>query len=343
MSIYTMPITPVSSRYTYDWYQYLKNNQSVTGWHFIDLELKETKQGKNQFLPLDQYLKDVAYCEQSVKNLPKSDFDMFLHFDGLGRNYDTIDRFYEIEGFNSPTHLTLLHSGLWDVDDFLTKEPKPRNSALAQVHNLSRHNVIYILASDYHKDMILNYVRINMNKDMEEALNKRIKVIPFPVDVTSNYAGTLERNEYNIGFASRFCEEKGYFIINDMDKSGKLKPHNVSYALDNNLQTRQEYFSWLKKQDIIVLPNKQETYGMVFLEALMLAKVVIISQKDKPYKLYRELISKYENSYLGRVIEISDWRQLPDVLNNIGSKVNWANFIQEVKKLKEDLTCMKPF
>jgi len=337
---YIIPILPVDSRYTSDWFSYVHGSETIKE-NFTPLGAKAEYHkpliAGDAFLPIEEYINHKLECLHELLDVKQgtgsayTSTDNFIHLDGLYSLIGSIDDLYLRRAVgmpnNLPTHYVLYHSGLWDENDALTKSEEARSLALGQVYDIIRENVIPIFATLEHRDMCYRYLEKAIGLSSASAMIEKAKVIPFPVDVIDNYCGTGKSPDLVVGYVSRQCDEKGSTVIHELKDSYNLEIKLPRSGEDNmHMMNRPEYFAWLRSIDIVVLPSVQETYGMVCLEALALCKTVVICKEDKGYKV----LKKHRGKGLGSLIELDNWGQLPDLLKQNSKISGWGQFTNDL-------------
>ncbi len=285
----------IEKRYTKQWYEYFKKEfkKHFDKVKYIDGVHQSDKIKKGRFLDINKTNKwkaeQVIVMSQMFDKENINDGDTFLFLDGWHFGITALKYMAQLNKINIKIY-TYLHAGTWDSQDFITQaglRPWAKYNELGWLRACDGHFV----ATNFHKSLITKY--------FEQVIKKnKIHVVGFPMDWIKEMKKEIGNIDYNI-------EEKEDLIVfphrTDPEKCPekfkllkKLLPKYKFVITMDVTKNKQEYYNLLKKAKMVFSANKQETFGIGTVEALLLGAIPIVPNKLSYMELYDGLF-KYSN------------------------------------------------
>lgn len=302
-----MKILHINSYYSVSsFYKNLYEKQVKNG-HIIDV-----------FVPISSNIqvKDFDFGEYTKLSKNHAKYDRLLFHLKHSKIYNDIQKKYKIEDY-SITHAHSLFSNGYiamklkkkygipyvvavrntDVNIFFNKMIHLRKLG---VNILKEASHIIFLSKTYEKQVIENYVPINLQKE----LSQKISIIPNGIDsfwldnigkpkmklkddfsLSVVQVGDINKNKNILATvkAMQLLTQLGYTI--KLDIVGKIKDQNlfkkiINYNFVNYLgyKSKEELINIYRENDIFVLPSINETFGLVYAEAMSQGLPVIYTK-----------------------------------------------------------------
>lgn len=188
-----------------------------------------------------------------------------------------------------------------------------------------------ISVSDTVKDFLINYFKIDENKITTihnginyEYFKEGIKKIPDFNNPTIGIIGRLEdiKGQIYVLESLKILKERYNLSPNVLFAGdGSLRSYLDKYRIENNLNSVKflgnisDVPDFLSKVDILIIPSKEEGFGLVVLEGMVSGKVIIASD----IRAMHELIEDGKNGFF---FESQNSSSLANVLLNVLSNKN---------------------
>jgi hypothetical protein len=314
MTVFVVPIEPIDTRYTRQWYEHIPrlldgigvpevmviNGEEVpptpTPGAFLDF-------GATNIYKSSQL---AAIADLFRDNMVKPG-DKFLYTDAW--NPTVIQLKYMSSLLDIPVEIHgMWHAGSYDPNDFLGRlvgnEPWVRNSESGMFYSYD----VNWFATDYHLRLFLGEV-FNDGGSLEgwnrHHLNKtgRVALTGWPMDylyeILPPYARTAKKPQ--IVFPHRLAPEKQLEIFEDLAAS---MPQYEWIVCQKQKLTKGEYHTILGESAMVFSANLQETYGISMIEGLICGAMPMVPDRlsytemyDTPFK-YPSDWTKDWDSYL---------------------------------------------
>lgn len=175
---------------------------------------------------------------------------------------------YIRDGLGIPFKIVgLLHAGTWDDHDFLTQK-----GMKIWARNLEKSWLILLdricVATQFHKDLIINKCKDLHPNLTATALDQKIKVINFPI---YQYKPLFVKKINQIVFPHRLANEKRADLIPMLESIlSTLSKQSYTLLVTKNIcKNKDDYYKELAKSKFVVSLALQETYGLAVLEAVL--------------------------------------------------------------------------
>ena len=279
--------------------------------------------------------------KKNVKNIQKMDI---IHAYTLFSDGNVA---YEIhKHFNIPYIVTIRDT---DVNAFLKYMYHLRNKGLEiMLHS----EYIVFLSSVYKEEVFSKYVPLKY----KDKLLKKSLIIPNGIDdfwfeninkkikrITNNVikiisVGTIcdRKNPLAVVEAAKLLIQDGYsvkvtFVGNCIDK--KLKSKIIEYSFVKYIEKvgMDELISYYRENDLLVVPSKTETFGLVYAEAMSQGLPVI-------YTYGQGFDSQFEEGYIGYHVDARNARDIESKILKVIERYDEVsrNTIKCIEKFKWD-------
>ena len=263
MKIFVLPIEPIETRYTQQWYDHVP--QKIAEYCFKNEKLAEVINIAGDFEKLTGNTTPGAFLNFNETNIWKSsqlinllshkisDGDVILITDAW--NPIIIQLKYILSLQNIKAKLAgIWHAGSYDPSDFLGRligdTPWVRHAERAMFESYDYN----FFATDFHKDMFMKTFGLKENLD-------KFITCGFPFEymekILAPYIGGPKRNQ--IVFPHRIAPEKQVEIFRDLSK--ELPEYDWLVCQDKKL-TKHQYHMTLAESKIVFSANLQETLGI---------------------------------------------------------------------------------
>lgn len=284
MTIYLVPVEPLDSRYTRQWYDHIPKLLDAAG---ADVAIIEGDDVPAQPTP-------GAFLDFGATNIYKSsqlmiiaqlfrdgkvkDGDKFLYTDAWNPTVIQLRYMAELLGKNIEIH-GLWHAGSYDPQDFLGRlvgdKPWVRNAEASMFYTYD----VNWFATRFHSNLFLREllgVEPNQGQDETEewmigcpnADANRLKLTGWPMEYMKTlldpFVETQKRDK--IIFPHRLASEKQLEIFRDLADS---MPEYEWFVAQDRPLTKDEYHHHLAQSKIAFSANLQETLGISMYEAAL--------------------------------------------------------------------------
>ena len=289
-NLYVLTLEPLEQRYTAQWYSYWKQEFSnYFNVIYIDGPKMSDKIESGQFLDINktniwkaEQVKKVStlFAEKKIK-----DDDIFIWMDFWHFGITAVKYMIQLQKMNCKMY-GYCHAGSYDPWDFIAQAGLDKWASYNEVGWFRALDGSFV-ATHYHKQLICdrNEGVINPSK---------IHVVGFPMDWEAEIKSKLKHRRWNrprkqlIVFPHRIAPEKQPKSFDDLaidfPKAEFVKTMEVT-------KTKKEYYNLMSDALAMFSNNKQETFGIGTVEALMMDVVPIVPNRLS----YREL---YDSRFL---------------------------------------------
>ena len=288
-------LEPIEKRYTKQWYNYFKVafKKHFDKVKYIDGQIGDDKIKKGRFLDINKTNKwkaeQVIVMSKMFDQGSVSDEDVFLFLDGWHFGITALKYMSQLNKVNIKIY-AYWHAGTWDTHDFITQaglRPWAKYNELGWFRACDGHFV----ATEFHKELICKYFKQGIK-------HNKIHVVGFPMDWKKEMRKEIGNIDYNINdkenlivFPHRTDPEKCPEMFAYLKK---LLPEYEFVVTMDVTKNKKEYYELIKKAKIVFSANKQETFGIGTVEALILGAIPLVPNKLSYMELYNGLF-KYGN------------------------------------------------
>lgn len=282
MTVYIVPIEPIDTRYTRQWYDFLPEQLTKQGLEVVTIDGEEVPPTPTPGAFLDFAATNVYKSSQLVKiaNLIRDgkvkNGDYFLYTDAWNPTVIQLKYMTELLGIKIKIG-GLWHAGSWDSQDFLGRiigDAHWVRSAESSMFSCYTHN---FFATKFHVNMIA-YECFDLTADELLADNSTVKIVGWPMeylaDVLAPYANVPKKNK--IIFPHRIAPEKQLPIFKILAQ--ELPEYEWFIAQEHNL-TKDEYHQHLAESKLAFSANLQETLGISMYEAALVGTCPVIPNR----------------------------------------------------------------
>jgi hypothetical protein len=313
MKIYLVPIEPIDTRYTRQWYEHIPRLLDAAGSDVVIVEGDDVPAQPTPGAFLDFGATNIYKSSQLMamaqlfRDGVIEDGDRFLYTDAWNPTVIQLRYMAELLGKKIEIH-GLWHAGSYDPQDFLGRlvgdKPWVRNAEASMFYTYDTN----WFATRFHSNMFLRELlgveTMFAEDETEEFITgcpdgdiNRLKLTGWPMEympgLLAPFRGTPKRNK--IIFPHRLAPEKQVEIFRDLAAS--MPEYEWFVAQDQNL-TKDEYHRHLAESRIAFSANLQETLGISMYEAALVGTYPMV-----PGRLsYTEM---WEETYPGEWT--SDW------------------------------------
>ena len=258
MTTYLIPLEPIDSRYTAQWYEWFP--QEVRKLR-DDVEVIDGEQFDHN-LEGEFFLDPIGtnyYKSSQIQNLmSKADefedgdeiflFDVwFPGLEAIAYVRDMLDIDLKIRG--------ILHAGTYDAWDLTNQkgmESWGRELENAWFEILDE----VIVGTEFHRRFVT---------ERRELARSKVSVTGLPIDIERLRDMRTHTYENRIVFTGRLSEEKGIETVREMQDAG----YPIHVTMEHN-HSKEEYYELLANSRAVFAPSLQETFGYGVLEGLAL-------------------------------------------------------------------------
>jgi len=336
-NLYILTLEPLEQRYTKQWHKYFKKEFSKSfNVKYIDGIIGSDKIKKGKFLDINKT--NIWKAEQVIKiaNLFNENKikkgDIFFIADGW--HYGITALKYMSQLNDIPIKIfAYWHAATWDDNDFITQAGLRSWAPLNEAGWLCACDGHFV-ATQYHKDMIVDYFNENEMFDGEiklymKDLSKKIHVVGFPMDWEKEINGLISKKKVEkediVVFPHRLDKEKCPEVF---DELASLMPEYKFIKTLEVTKNKKEYYELLKKAKIIFSASAQETFGIGTVEAMCLGALPVVTNKLSYLELYNGCF---------RYTDIDDAKRLIHFfMKNYDNKKLQQKARINIKHIKED-------
>lgn len=335
--IYVVPIEPLETRYTGQWYDHIptlieteaKNHKKDYEIVIVDGDNVPASTMPGAFLDFgatniykSAQLSAIANEFHTGKILPG---DKFLFTDAW--NPTVISLKYMSELCNIPVEIHgMWHAGSWDKHDFLGRLIENKNwikfSELGMYECYDKN----WFATDFHVDIFIEHFcnsqsMIEFNKRKNDALESgKISLTGWPMEYMRNtlkmYSNMTKKDQ--IVFPHRIAPEKQIEIFKDLANS--MPEYNWVICQEQQL-TKHQYHSMLGESKIVFSASLQETLGISVCSEGPLAGCIPLAPKRLSYI---EIFKGYEKEFLYPKTWTENFDSYQENKDNIIEKIKYT-------------------
>jgi hypothetical protein len=314
--IYIVPIEPIDTRYTRQWYEHIPAS--------LEAEAKKTGREIEIVVVDGEQVPPVptpgAFLDFGATNIYKSsqlgaiaeEFqhgrvkpgDKFLFTDAW--NPSVISVRYMSELLNIPVKLHgMWHAGSYDPQDFLGRliggASWVRHAEKAMMHAYDTN----WFATNFHLDMFIRNLWGPFTKEAFEPsfdetkakwmVNRKVDLTGWPMDylkaVLDPYSKMKKTNR--IAFPHRLAPEKQLNIFTDL--AARMPEYEWIVCQEKEL-SKHEYHTILGESKMVFSANLQETYGISMIEGLICGSMPLVPNRLSYIEMYEEAF-KYPDAW----------------------------------------------
>lgn len=260
MTLYYLPLEPIETRYTCEWYNWFKEVFTNMGLDFEYVDgLPSEHNLQTGFL---DFKNTFIWKFHQLRELFKHDLkdgDWIFIPDGEFPGIEAI--YYFNKMLDKKVKVAQIwHAGTYDQWDLTYQRNCTRLGTRLEEAWMDMADIIFV-ATTYHKKLITAKRLVDSNK---------IKVTGLPLDSTT-LAGYEAPVKSGAIFTGRYSPEKGINTVLSLKKRG----FDVKIAVEHDY-SKHEYYTALGKADFVVAPSKQETFGYGVLEGMCMNTIPIV-------------------------------------------------------------------
>ena len=298
MTVYVVPIEPIDTRYTGQWYNHIPYLLDAAGVSDIvivngeDVPAEPTPGAFLDFGATNIYKSSqlAAIADLFRDGLVKPG-DKFLYTDAW--NPTVIQLKYMSSLLNIPVEIHgMWHAGSYDPQDFLGRLVGDEVWVRTAENSMFYCYDTNWFATDYHAKLFLR-VLFDDSGDLDE-WNKwhadktgKVKLTGWPMeylyDILRPYAGLKKKPQ--IVFPHRLAPEKQLEIFKDLEQS---MPHYDWVVCQEQRLTKEQYHTVLGESAMMFSANLQETYGISTIEALICNAAPIVPDRLSYTEMYSD-------------------------------------------------------
>lgn len=326
MTIYVVPIEPIDTRYTRQWYDHIPNLLDAAGADTVaiiegeDVPAQPTPGAFLDFGATNIYKgSQLSAIAQLFRDDKIQDGDKFLYTDAWNPTVIQLRYMAELLGKNIEIH-GMWHAGSYDPQDFLGRlvgdKPWVRNAESSMFYCYDTN----WFATTFHAHLFLKGV---FNDDMydwnlyHEIHTGKIALTGWPMeylhDIMPAYAQPVKKPQ--IVFPHRIAPEKQLDVFKDL---AAAMPEYEWIVCQERALTKDEYHEILGSAAIVFSANLQETYGISVIEGLLAGAIPMVPDRLSYTEMWNDRF-KYP----------SEWT------------INWDSYIQHkdqlIARIKADM------
>ncbi len=289
MTIYVVPIEPIDTRYTRQWYDHIPKLLDAAGAEQVaiiegdDVPAQPTPGAFLDFGATNIYKSSqLSVIAQLFRDGKIQDGDKFLYTDAWNPTVIQLRYMAELLGKNIEIH-GLWHAGSYDPQDFLGRligdKPWVRNAEGTMFYTYD----VNWFATDFHAKLFLDTL-FDDNEGIEEwnrwhvGKQGQIKLTGWPMeylhDIMPQFSKTVRKPQ--IVFPHRLAPEKQLDIFKDLAKS---MPEFEWIVCQETQLTKAQYHEILGSAAMVFSANLQETYGISVIEGLLAGAIPLVPDR----------------------------------------------------------------
>lgn len=282
MTVYIVPIEPIDTRYTRQWYDFLPTQLEKLGLDIVTIDGDEVPPTPTPGAFLDFAATNVYKSSQLVRiaNLIREgkvkSGDYFLYTDAWNPTVIQLKYMTELLGIKIKIG-GLWHAGSYDHEDFLGRligDAHWVRMAELSMFNCYTHN---FFATEFHLNMFALEMFGRPGFELQQ-LNSSIKIVGWPMeylpDILDNFSGAEKKNK--IIFPHRIAPEKQLDIFKDL--AAEMPEYDWFVAQEHSL-TKDEYHTHLAESKVAFSANLQETLGISMYEAALVGTLPLVPNR----------------------------------------------------------------
>ena len=298
MTIYVLPIEPIDTRYTRQWYEHVPQLLDAPDRHIVVIEGDDVPPKPTPGAFLDFGATNIYKSSQLavIANLFREGKvqagDKFLYTDAW--NPTVIQLKYMSTLLKIPVEIHgMWHAGSYDPQDFLGRlvgnQPWVRTAEQSMFYCYDYN----WFATRYHAGMfgreLLDIRNIFEDDDADATMmaHKSVQLTGWPMeylyDILKPYSNLTKKPQ--IVFPHRLAPEKQLNIFKDL--SNALPQYNWIVCQEHPL-TKEEYHTILGESAIVFSANLQETYGISVIEGLLCGAMPLVPDRLSYYEMLND-------------------------------------------------------
>jgi len=304
MTVYVVPIEPIDTRYTRQWYDHipiLLDGAGVDNVVIIegdDVPATPTPGAFLDFGATNIYKSSqLMIIAQLFRDNKIQDGDKFLYTDAWNPTVIQLRYMAELLGKKIEIH-GLWHAGSYDPQDFLGRlvgdKPWVRNAECSMFYTYD----VNWFATRFHSNLFLRQLlgveTLFAEDETEEFIVgcpdseiNRLKLTGWPMEymqpLLAPYANTVKRDK--IIFPHRLAPEKQLEIFNDL---AEAMPEYEWFVAQEQKLTKHEYHQHLSESKIAFSANLQETLGISMYEAALVGTYPMVPDRLSYSEMWSE-------------------------------------------------------
>lgn len=306
MTIYLVPIEPIDTRYTRQWYDHIPRLLDSAGADVVIIEGDDVPAQPTPGAFLDFGATNIYKSSQlmTIAQLFREgrikDGDRFLYTDAWNPTVIQLRYMAELLGKKIEIH-GMWHAGSYDPQDFLGRlvgdVPWVRNAESSLFYCFD----VNWFATQYHVDLFLRELFGEVTKSDRSAFMHhhpgRIRLTGWPMEYLHDMLPPMSRTvrKPSIVFPHRLAPEKQVEIFRDLAR--EMPEYDWVVCQDTTL-TKEEYHDILASASLLFSANLQETYGISAIEGLLAGALPLL-----PDRL------SYSEMWDGRFMYPSEWTE----------------------------------
>ncbi len=289
MTIYVVPIEPIDTRYTRQWYDHIPKLLDAAGAEQVaiiegeDVPAQPTPGAFLDFGATNIYKSSqLSVIAQLFRDGKIQDGDKFLYTDAWNPTVIQLRYMAELLGKNIEIH-GMWHAGSYDPQDFLGRligdKAWVRNAECTMFYTYD----VNWFATDFHAKLFLNVLfdetcSIDDWNKWHSGLQGNIELTGWPMeylhDIMPAYAKTTKKPQ--IVFPHRLAPEKQLEIFKDL---AEAMPEYDWIVCQETALTKDQYHEILGSAALVFSANLQETYGISVIEGLLAGAIPMVPDR----------------------------------------------------------------
>ena len=339
MTIYIVPLEPIDTRYTRQWYDHIPKLLDAPGRDIVIIEGDDVPPQPTPGAFLDFGATNIYKSSQlmAIANLFRDGKvkagDRFLYTDAWNPTVIQLKYMSKLLGIPVEIH-GMWHAGSYDPQDFLGRlvgdVPWVRNAECSMFYCYD----VNWFATRFHSNLFcreLLGVETMFGKDetdeyamgVNSTESSRIRHTGWPMDYLYDTLGPFSAptKKPQILFPHRLAPEKQLDIFRDLAAS---MPQYDWIVCQERTLTKDQYHTMLGESSIVFSANLQETYGISVIEGLICGAVPLVPNRlsyiemwDDPFKYPSEWTKDWD-SYLKHKDKLI--RRIESIMGKIANK-----------------------
>lgn len=290
-TIYIIPIEPIETRYTGHWYYHIPKllTENIPEANIVQIAGDDVPAlptpgafldfGATNIYKSSQLIRIAElFRDGTIKN-----GDKFLFTDAWNTCILQVKYMAELLGVDVELH-GLWHAGSYDPQDFLGRligdKPWVRNTEVAIFHCLD----YSWFATEFHRDMFLNTLFSNVNKEHNGA--NKAQITGWPMEYQKDMLSKFRSIKENIiVFPHRLAPEKQLEIFKAL--SEKLPKYAWVVCQEKSL-TKAQYHKLLGRAKMVFSANLQETLGIGVPEGMAVGAYPLVPDRLSYSEMYHD-------------------------------------------------------
>ena len=331
MTIYLVPIEPIDTRYTRQWYDHIPKLLDAAGADVVIIEGDDVPAQPTPGAFLDFGATNIYKSSQLMiiaqlfRDGKINDGDRFLYTDAWNPTVIQLRYMAELLGKKIEIH-GMWHAGSYDPQDFLGRlvgdKPWVRNAESSMFYAYD----VNWFATRYHSNLMLREVfGVDVEKQRDETDEwmvgcvdedvNRVQLTGWPMEYLHELLPPLAKSQRkpSVVFPHRLAPEKQVEIFRDLAQS---MPEYEWIVCQDTTLTKDQYHEILGSAAMLFSANLQETYGISAIEGLLAGAVPLL-----PDRL------SYSEMWDDRFLYPSEWTKDWDAY-----QANKSNIITRIRK-----------